>query len=81
MKNLFTILVFYPFLLFAQPPGMPNVKKLEADLRFLASDELKGRRTGSEGNLKAADFIANELKSLKYIAPIGADNYLKQKCL
>lgn len=77
MKNLFTILVFYPFLLFAQPPGMPNVKNLEADLRFLASDELKGRRTGSEGNLKAADFIANELKSLKYIAPIGAENYFQ----
>jgi hypothetical protein len=77
MKNLFSIFFFLPLLVSAQTPGMPDVKHLEAELRFLSSDELKGRRTGSEGNLKAADFIANELKNLKYIAPIGADDYFQ----
>ncbi len=32
-------------------------KQLQADITFLASDELEGRRTGTEGEKKAADYI------------------------
>lgn len=33
------------------------VKKLKSDIGFLASEELEGRRTGTEGERKAADFL------------------------
>lgn len=33
------------------------IKRLKADIEYLASDELEGRRTGSEGEQKAADFL------------------------
>lgn len=33
------------------------VKQLKADITYLASDELSGRRTGTDGERKAADYI------------------------
>lgn len=39
-----------------------SVDKVEAIMNFLASDELQGRDTGSEGIAKAADFIENIFK-------------------
>ena len=41
-----------------------NLKSLKASISYLASDELKGRLAGSEGEKKAADFIQKELKKL-----------------
>lgn len=40
-----------------------NEQNLKASISYLASDELQGRLTGSEGETKAADFIAKNLKS------------------
>jgi hypothetical protein len=77
MKKSLLFLVFGPLSLCAQPMGMPTPARLEANLRYLASDELKGRRTGSDGNLKAAEFIAAEFKALNCIAPLGADQYFQ----
>lgn len=37
---------------------------MEAQLRFLASDELLGRRTGEPGNRVAARYIAEEFRRL-----------------
>jgi hypothetical protein len=37
---------------------------LKADVEFLASDELQGRQTGSEGEKKAADYIAQRFDDL-----------------
>lgn len=51
---------------------------IEAQLRFIASDELMGRRTGSPGNNIAARFIATHLNAYGYTAPEGADNYFQQ---
>lgn len=39
-----------------------NKDELESKVYYLASDELEGRMTGSEGCRKAADFIANTFK-------------------
>jgi hypothetical protein len=33
------------------------IKQLQADISYLSSDELEGRRTGTEGERKAADYI------------------------
>jgi aminopeptidase YwaD len=44
------------------------VKQLRADISYLASDDLEGRRTGTEGEKKAADYIEKRYAGLK-IAP------------
>ena len=40
-----------------------NPNALREIVEFLASDSLKGRLTGSEGAIKAADFIVNEFRN------------------
>ena len=41
------------------------IPKLKADIEFLSSDELEGRRAASEGERKAATYLENEYKKLK----------------
>jgi hypothetical protein len=43
---------------------------LRVQIRYLASDELQGRGSGTEGNRKAAVYIANELRRYG-VAPAG----------
>lgn len=38
--------------------------RIKADIYYLASDSLEGRRTGSEGERKAGDYIENRYKQL-----------------
>jgi len=42
-----------------------TAKQLQADISYLASDELAGRRTGTEGEKKAADYIEARYKDLE----------------
>lgn len=51
--------------------------EVEAQLRFLADDMLKGRRTGSVGNDMAATFIAAHLESYGYQSVEGAKEYFQ----
>lgn len=54
----------------AQPKSDKKVvKQLKQDIGYLASDELQGRRTGSEGEKMAADYIT------KYYSKIGVQPY------
>ncbi len=48
---------------------------LEAHLRFLASDELEGRRTGARGNDIAAAYLAAQFKAHGLQTPPGQDHY------
>src|SRR6201988_1866148 len=50
--------------------------RIEKDVRYLASDTLEGRRTGTEGATEAASYIAKEFSRLKLksLAP----NYLQK---
>ena len=52
-----------------QPSPEFNLEKteLEAHLRFLASDELQGRRTGTVFNNIAARYIAEKSHIIKYL--------------
>lgn len=50
---------------------------METQLRFIASDELMGRRTGETGNNIAARYIAAHLKAFGYTSPEGAENYFQ----
>jgi len=47
-----------------------------AHIKFLASDELQGRNTGSEGHLKAARYVAAEFER-SGLKPAGTTGYLQ----
>ncbi len=51
-------------------------KQMKKDIEYLASDELEGRDTGSPGEAKAADYVANRFKKLG-LEPKGTDNYFQ----
>lgn len=51
--------------------------EVEAKTRFLASDELQGRRTGEIGNQIAARYIAEQFRQLGLKTPPGQDDYLQ----
>ena len=53
-------------------------KELEADMRFLASDQLMGRRTGSPGNNTAALYIASRLEAYGFQTVPGAKGYYQE---
>jgi aminopeptidase YwaD len=42
------------------PADAPNAEALRAHVRYLASDELEGRRTGTKGADMAAEYVAQE---------------------
>ena len=73
MKQVYFRILFISFLLlfyssenYAQrKPEKKAMKRLKADIEYLASDELEGRRTGSEGEHKAASYIEERYKKLK----------------
>ncbi|WP_338872931.1 M20/M25/M40 family metallo-hydrolase [Spirosoma sp. SC4-14] len=51
--------------------------EVEAQTRFLASDELQGRRTGEIGNQIAARYIAEQFRQLGLKTPPGQNDYLQ----
>ncbi len=52
-------------------------ESLKKHISYLASDELKGRLTGSEGEQKAADYITKQFKSLG-LKPYDGKNYIQK---
>ena len=56
----------------AKPPAETAETRLTASVAYLASDELEGRMTGSEGARRAADHIADALRGLG-LEPAGED--------
>ncbi|MBE0655606.1 MAG: M28 family peptidase, partial [Bacteroidales bacterium] len=52
-----------------------SVPELTEKLTYIASDELKGRMTGSEGIQMAADYISNIFKDQGLVALAGHDGY------
>jgi len=50
---------------------------LRAQVSYLASDELEGRRTGSEGTRKAAEFLANQLRAAGVSPLLTNGSYLQ----
>ncbi len=63
---------------FAQQPQLtPSAERLRADVTYLASDKLEGRRTGTPGANAAADYIAKEFDRLKLKPGAGKSGYLQ----
>lgn len=60
-KSLLLTFIFYYFA-FSQKATSDEALKIANYVRFLASDELEGRYSGTAGNYKAADFIESKFK-------------------
>ena len=53
-----------------------SVKRLKNHIGYLASDELEGRATGTEGEKKSAEYIAEQFEKLK-LKPLGENGYFQ----
>ena len=58
----------------SDPAEMVSEKNLLSNLKYLASDELKGRLAGSEGEKKASNYISKEFQDLK-LKTVDGKNY------
>ena len=74
MKNLIAIL-FLAFLISCKTEKAKEIT-IKNDVTILSSDSLEGRQTGSEGELKAAQYIAKRFKGLG-IESKGTDTYFQ----
>ncbi|HUL45019.1 MAG TPA: M20/M25/M40 family metallo-hydrolase [Bacteroidota bacterium] len=85
MKKKIFSSIFVVLLLFgcsSEPPKYSAVevtaRELRQHIQYLSSDELRGRRTGEEGNRLAAQYIADLFRSYG-LAPIGDNgSYFQQ---
>ncbi|MBO0939996.1 M28 family peptidase [Fibrella sp. HMF5335] len=62
----------------ASPEEKLTKSELENHLRFIASDELQGRRTGSPGNMIAARYLAEQFRMLG-LKPAGDNDSYYQR--
>ncbi|GIV31134.1 MAG: aminopeptidase [Saprospiraceae bacterium] len=80
----FCSLFLFSFQVVAQdstaPLLLPDSEKaiLEQHIRYIASDEMAGRRTASEGGRKAAAYIAEQFEKLGLLPPPGQDDYFQK---
>ena len=72
MKNSLIIIALI-LLIFSCKKEAPVIVSLEEDVRLLASDSLKGRGTGTQGELDAANYIKFRMESLK-LSPAGEND-------
>ncbi len=56
---------------------MAKTANLKKNISFLASDDLKGRLTGSKEETVAANYLVNQFKSLK-LKPHNGKNYIQE---
>ncbi|WP_378172037.1 M28 family peptidase [Aquimarina sp. SS2-1] len=84
MKNIYlSLLVALPFINFAQDDiekvtSTVSKSEIEGHIYFLASDELKGRQTGTPENKIAAQYLANMLRGYG-VKPVAKNNSYFQK--
>ncbi len=79
MKNYYLVLCLFLTMTLSAQQNLPEFQvqkyEVESALRFLASDELEGRRTGERGNNIAARYLASQLEALGCQKAPGLDNY------
>lgn len=60
----------------AQYLGKPAYQSIQAHVKYLSSDDLEGRLTGTEGERKAQQYIISQWKKAG-ISPAGSNGYLQ----
>lgn len=58
--------------------GLITQENLKKDLTIVASDEMQGRETGSEGQKKAGRYLIDQYKAAGISYPKGADSYYQK---
>ena len=76
---LFLSLVFFIYLTGCEQTGKQEsaIKLLQNDIDFLASDQLEGRETGTEGAVQTAKFLAKRFEEIG-LEPKGTDGYFQE---
>ena len=74
MKN--SIFIIFLAFLVSCKPEINQENRIKEDVTFLASDELEGRQTGTEGEKKAADYISKRFEELG-LSKKGTEGYLQ----
>ena len=87
MKHFLLVVLLSPTLIFAQnnrkqkkaeaKQKIEIITNLKSHIQFLASDSLEGRRTGTKGELKAANYLVNQYKIIG-LEPGNAKEYLQE---
>ena len=75
ISRIIPAILIFAFVAYSCAPARKTevtVKELQAEVKYLSSDELKGRMTGSEGDSLAAEYIKKELSSYGLI-PLSGD--------
>ncbi|MFN4146268.1 MAG: M20/M25/M40 family metallo-hydrolase [Runella sp.] len=73
-KQLLILLLLGGYSVFSQKETLPSVKNIEKHISFLASDELRGRGTGTADERKAAQYLADYFQQLG-LQPKGTNGY------
>ncbi len=73
------LLLALTWLSFSPAQGKPEItaNELREHIRFLASDKLEGRGTGSEGEQAAAEYIAKHFQRMG-LKEVGSDGYFQR---
>ena len=73
------LMVLFPIFLNAQNLKRADkllIQQIQNHVKYLASDELEGRRAGSIGEQKAVDYIVSQYKAIG-LPPMGTDGYVQ----
>jgi hypothetical protein len=80
LRNITRVLpvIFFVFMLSCNTERKVTVNELQDHIKYLSSDSLKGRLTGSAGDSLAAEYIKNELASFGF-KPFSGDGFQRFK--
>ena len=78
MKPAFIMIFLAVFISCKEKNALTTIEQVEKDVVYLADDDLEGRATGSEGELKAAEYIAGRFKNLKLQPKGDHDTYFQK---
>jgi len=70
-----SILLFFPLFLNAQLPKKVDANAINEVITYLASDEFKGRETGTQECILTEEYFANEYKKLKLLPGGGNGSF------
>ena len=73
---IFLLLIFQSTIICCQETN--KISQIKDDLKFLASDKLEGRFTGTDGEKMAAEYIISNFKEFN-LQPFGDSNTFVQK--